>query len=284
MFPKIFKGRERVVKNVKGIFYNIVKKRLQSGKKVDDGLQIIIDYRNITIDNIDSESMSQDLDMLAFDVFSLLFAAQTNTAVIAAWTILHIITNPQWSQAVMEEQKQIFAKTNNEMSATAVGQMTVLDKCMKETMRITLHAPTWRRIMQDNVKFKQYEIPKGCYVTTTMNQTHMDDTLYQNPTQWDPNRWCKPEKSETNYQSEENDSKKQKQKQDHSFVGFGSGQHPCLGMKMSQYEIRILVSLALQKYKFELMDQKFPEVNRNNIHGSWPKTKVAVRYSLNNSV
>ncbi|GJN32484.1 hypothetical protein PR202_gb20998 [Eleusine coracana subsp. coracana] len=93
---------------------------------------------------------------------------------------------------------------------------------MKFTWRVALETffGNFRRAMQD-IDYDGYRIPVGWHVFWVSNVTHMDPTIFHEPTKFDASRF-------------ENQSLAAVPPC--SFVAFGSGQRICAGMEFARIE------------------------------------------------
>lgn len=78
----------------------------------------------------------------------------------------------------------------------------------------------------------------------------------------------------------------------HAFIGWGTGRHPCLGIRFAKLEQNIITAYFLSMFDFELCDmegnriQKLPDQweNHNNWASSKPQNRVKLRYQLRKDV
>jgi len=119
-----------------------------------------------------------------------------------------------------------------------VKDMDILDWSMKEALR--LRPPiilVWIVAMQDFI-YKDYVIPKGTYVCISPAVHGRSDSIYSNPTEFDPWRFS-PERQED--------------KQPFSYIAFSLGEHYCLGEKFAFLQVKLIWSIILRKYKVKLI-------------------------------
>jgi cytochrome P450 len=62
-------------------------------------------------------------------------------------------------------------------------------------------------------------IPKDAFVAYALADVHQDPLVYKEPEKWDPARYL-PDRAED-------------KKKPYSYLGWGAGRHPCLGMRVS---------------------------------------------------
>eukprot|EP01090_Pellita_catalonica_P001940 TRINITY_DN1163_c0_g1_i1.p1 TRINITY_DN1163_c0_g1~~TRINITY_DN1163_c0_g1_i1.p1 ORF type:complete len:376 (-),score=51.91 TRINITY_DN1163_c0_g1_i1:37-1014(-) len=252
-----------------GLLVPIIENRKNSSEPVNDSLQFLLDEGKSTP------------EIVQF-ILSALFAAIINTGIASAWLTLHISTNADWKRAIEKEQKEIFAKYKlptdplklNNIPLAAVEEMTVLDHCLKEVIRLTISGAVMRRVMRPT-EIYGHTIQSGEFVVNSIGTTHLAEGLYQNVGKFDPARFDETkEKGLTGY-----DIKKEGKAAGYPFLGWGVGKHPCLGMRFAKLEIKLITTMLIASYNFELVSPSLPGPDHNNIDTTKPNVPVYVRFS-----
>eukprot|EP01126_Amoeba_proteus_P064391 TRINITY_DN9013_c0_g1_i2.p1 TRINITY_DN9013_c0_g1~~TRINITY_DN9013_c0_g1_i2.p1 ORF type:complete len:106 (-),score=14.91 TRINITY_DN9013_c0_g1_i2:104-421(-) len=73
--------------------------------------------------------------------------------------------------------------------------------------------------------------------------SHLNPCIWDSPMQFDPNRWL------------------QDFKKPYSFIGFGQGNHRCIGESRAYLQIKHIIFRLLQHFHFQLPDNKLPLPN-----------------------
>jgi len=173
---------------------------------------------------------------------------------------------------VLQEQKRIVEKViaaNNgnkpdHLPLWAFDEMEKLDTCITEVLRLTLSGTTFRRVMKEGYKIGKYDVPAGSFLTHPVGLTHLDQKLYPNAQVFDPDRI---------------ETRKEHDQEKMAFLGWGTGRHPCLGMKFAKLEIKAIVFILYALFEFDLAGQKLPPPNRNNLHTTRPSVPVSISFS-----
>ncbi|XP_071702082.1 taxadiene 5-alpha hydroxylase-like isoform X2 [Rutidosis leptorrhynchoides] len=97
----------------------------------------------------------------------------------------------------------------------------------------------FRRTTKD-IDFGGYVIPKGWQVILSPHMTQMDDTIFPNPTMFDPTRF------DTHAQS----------RPPYSFVAFGAGPRICPGMEFAKMETLAMIHHLVTQFKWELVNKE----------------------------
>ena len=134
-------------------------------------------------------------------------------------------------------------------------EMPVFEACVRETQRIALTGIAMRRNLRDDVPVGDKLIKGGDFLVYLPNDIHMNPEYYPNPHKYDPGRWLRPDPVPNIT---------------YPFLGWGAGRHPCPGIKVAKYEMKLIVAVLLLRYEFELVDERgnfpnpLPILNHNS--------------------
>ncbi|KAK2597419.1 hypothetical protein QQS21_005967 [Conoideocrella luteorostrata] len=243
------------------IFSKIMKDRRTTGRVEDDAMQSMMDAGD------------SDIIISAF-IMAALFAGLINTGVNAAWILLFLAKNEEWYQKIRDEVDTSIAKhrySEDESRATVLSRLTMddwekefplIDLCLRESIRLTMPGATFRKnIGGKDIKIDNSDeiIPKNTFAVYPVADIHLNPDIYTDPHTWDPSRYL-PERAED-------------QKTGHAYLGWGTGLHPCLGMRFAKLEIAICMAMFFAFFDFDIVDKhgnnagsaKLPALNHNNI-------------------
>lgn len=251
-----FRRRDSAHRRMKEIFYKVILKRRECGVRDDDMLQTLIDstYKDGTHLNDDE---------IAGMLIGLLMAGQHTSSTTGSWLGFFLAKDQTLQRAVVEEQKIVCGTPYQPLSYEAVRDLELLDRCLKETLRLRPPIMTMMRMVKTEQEVEGYKIPPGhqICVSPPVNQ-HIKDA-WENPDEFDPDRYLNPDvTSDTKF----------------SYVPFGAGRHRCIGEQFAYVQIKTIWATLLRKYKFDLVDEYFPKTNfATMIHT--PKNPV-IQYKL----
>jgi cytochrome P450 len=227
-------------KKIFSILDEHIEKRINNPDAYDDNLSVIINYYNKRDGFVEKEHIK-------FVAMGVMFAAQTNTALAASWTLLYVISNPVYREKALEEIRLAMKKHDGKLTFEGLEEMKFLDLCINEALRLTISSGGWwRRVMYD-IEFKGYHIPGGALMVNNPALYHLNEQYFKNAFTFDP------------YRKDPNPN-----------IAFGIAKHPCLGKKMAILEVKTFIATALTCYDITTPTEPIPEVNRNTMHGSWP--------------
>ncbi|CAN9344399.1 unnamed protein product [Alternaria alternata] len=231
MFEMIDKERDRY-------------KRAASDEKHEDALQQMLDQGDRAVRIVEF-------------IVGALFAGLINSGINAGWVICYLATSPEWLAKAKDEICSTAAKYAKDPKAPLRDQLDdvpieaweaefpIIDMCLRDSLRLNLLGTAFRR----NINSKGIPtgngnevIPPGAFVTYATGDIHLDPDVYTDPHKWDPARYS-PERAED------------KKKAAHGFVGWGSGRHPCLGMRFAKLEQNIITAYFIATFDFTLEDE-----------------------------
>jgi cytochrome P450 len=119
---------------------------------------------------------------------ALLFgAAHLTTANTLSWTLFLLAEHPLIMQEVGRE---IHTKVSGESPALEeIPQLKVLDRVIKESMRILPASAYLQRMCAEEVQLGPISLPRGTMVVFSQFMTHRIPELYPEPDLFQPDRW-----------------------------------------------------------------------------------------------
>jgi len=252
----------------------LVNDRKRTGRREDDALQYLIDMGNDDIKKV-----------IAF-ILGSLFAGQLNSGINAAYELCWLASTPEWYRRLQEEVDGVVAahRQSPEQSAAQVlstlslseweTSFPMIDICQRETIRHQLTGTAFRK-NTSNIDIpigKTGEIvPKDSFATYLLDDLHFNPEYYPEPERWDPGRYLPEHEGRS---------------PPLPFVGWGTGRHPCVGMKFAKLEMYIIIATFVAMFDYTLEDitgkpmQGPPPVDRSQHGSSMPTTPMRLRYKL----
>lgn len=229
-------AREEMVK----IYTKIIKARKANPEeKHDDVLQVFMDakYR-------DGRSLSER--EITGMMIALLFAGQHTSSVTSTWTGLYLLKHKEFLGPVLEEQKELLASSNGQLTYDVISQMHRLKNCIKEALR--LHPPLIfvMRAVEEPFNYKNYYIPKGDTIFVSPALSMRLPEVFKNPNTYDPDRFSKGREEDLKFK--------------YGFLGFGGGRHGCMGEQFAYLQIKTIWSVLLRNFDMEVIGD-IPEPN-----------------------
>ena len=194
----------------------------------------------------------------------------------------YLATSPKWQAKVKDEVRSVAAKYTKDPKLALAKQLEavpleawesefpIIDMCLRDSMRLNLASNMFRL----NDSGKQVPtgngnevIPPGAVVIYPTGDAHFNPEIYPDPFKWDPSRYL-PEHA-------------QDKKVAHGFLGWGSGRHPCLGMRFAKLEQNIITAYFVSNFAFSLEDEhgnKLTEPPPVSVNGYFPHKPASLQF------
>ncbi|MEM9926665.1 MAG: cytochrome P450 [Cyanobacteria bacterium P01_D01_bin.50] len=167
----------------------------------------------------------------------VIFAAGHETSANAiTWTLFLLSQHPQIAQDVLDELQSVL----NGVAPTVdqLQKLPLLERVIKESMRLLTPVPWNGRVTSQATELGGYELPKGTEVFVSIYHTHHMPEIYPEPERFNPQRWETYEPTMFEYNP------------------FSAGSRICIGAGFAMMEIKIVLSMFLQKYRLEYIQKQ----------------------------
>ncbi|KAK9064194.1 hypothetical protein SSX86_015574 [Deinandra increscens subsp. villosa] len=198
-------------------------------------------------DNESSTIMSED--EIIDNIILVMVAGYDTTSVLITFLVKLLANNKSIYSNVAKEQEEISCKKTYEEANLTWEDLTKMKytwRVATEMMRIdTPVTLSFRRAKQD-IEYGGFIIPKGWQVLLTSSMTHMDDSIFQNPTMFDPARFDKHAPPPPPF----------------SYVAFGGGPRMCPGFELAKIETLVMMHRLVTRFSWELLnkDESFKRI------------------------
>jgi sterol 14-demethylase len=145
--------------------------------------------------------------------------------------------HPEHFPPILAEQEAIIAKLG--MTPAALRQLARLECCIKEAER--LHPPLvmlMRKVI-GRFEFNGHVLPIGDLALASSAVSHRNPKAFAEPNRYDPDRFAPPREED--------------RRTPFSLIGFGGGKHRCVGLAFAYQQIKVIWSVLLHRYEFELI-------------------------------
>jgi len=176
--------------------------------------------------------------------------------------LLLIKNKSKWISKLLDEQKQILNKYQGELSLNSLSEMNLLHAVMKETLRLYPPLVLLMRKVLEPISYNGYMISKGDIVVVSPSIAHRIPDVFKNPDEFNPERFLGD--------NAEDEIEK------FSYIAFGGGRHSCLGERFAYLQVKIIWSILLRKFDFELC-QEHPQPDYSTIVVG-PKSPCMIKF------
>ncbi len=197
----------------------IASRRREGTAGRDDILSMLLEAR-------DESGAAMTDDQLRDEMLTLLLAGHETTATTLAWTIHHLLENPEWLARVRAEVRDVVGAGG---VVQQLDRLVLLDAAIKETLRLTPIIPMVGRVLAKPATIGEVELPAGAIAFASIYLVHRRADLWPEPQRFDPSRFVGKKPDPTTY------------------FPFGGGVRRCLGMAFASYEMKIVLATILAR-------------------------------------
>ncbi|KAK0042304.1 cytochrome P450 18a1 [Biomphalaria pfeifferi] len=189
----------------------------------------------------DTTMCENGLKRLVFDFFN---AGTETTSTTIDWFVLYMLHHPDVQKKVFDEINE-HVGTEREPNIRDKQNLTYLNAAIMETQRLASIAPySLVRTCPRDVNIRGYTIPKGAYITPSLDSVLHDAKIWGNDVMsFRPERFIDQEG---------------KLLTPEQFVPFALGKRDCLGESMAKTELFLYLSNMFQKFEFRPTEQGNP--------------------------
>jgi cytochrome P450 family 4 len=123
---------------------------------------------------------------------------------------------------------------NNVPTYDQLKQMEYLERCIKETLRISPPAPIVLRQVREDQQIQNIYVTKGCMVGVHIYGIHHDPEYWENPECYDPERFT---------------AENSKKRPPNAWMPFSVGPRQCIGNNFALLEMRCFLARILQSFE-----------------------------------
>jgi cytochrome P450 len=226
----------QAVERVDAMVYGMIKERRKTGEDPGDLLSMLLRARDE-----DGSAMS---DKQVRDEALILFAAgHETTANALSWTWYLVSQHPEVAKKLREEVDSVL--DDKAPTFTDVPQLPYITNVFTESMR--LYPPAWiltRQATKDTV-IGPYAISSGTDVLMSQYVVHHDPRFYENPEQFNPDRWTKEMKAKL---------------PKFAYFPFGGGPRSCVGEPFAWMEGALIIARIAQLWNLSLAEKRKVEL------------------------
>ena len=186
---------------------------------------------------LSSGKLTKD-DLLA-SVIDVLFAGVDTTSNTMQWVLYMMAKNPDKQEILRQE---ILSVLGNETTATPtmLAQMPYLKAWVRETLRLYPVLSELFRVLPTDIILSGYSIPAGTQVNVFSYFMSQDKSVFEDAQEFKPERWLRDKEQSCKF----NDAKEV-----FSSLPFGFGTRMCLGRRIAELELHLLLTRIVQQFE-----------------------------------
>lgn len=242
--------RSRIARDrLRASMRTLIQDRRQNPIEPPDFLQILSQARFSDGGEVSDQVLVNMLLLLAW-------AGHETTTGHLAWALIDLVQHPRELDRVLIEQREVLREDSG-LSMQALGRLAHLNRALHETERLHPVAFIMARQVVTPFVVDGYRLPHGALVLASPGISHRLPDEYPDPHVYRPDRYLDDARGMTD------------------LIGFGGGLHRCLGVHFAYAEMKVVSTLLLRHYDFELVDAPAPVRGAKT---KWPQSPCRIRY------
>jgi cytochrome P450 len=211
--------------SLEGTLQTIIERKRVDGPDHRDALSALMqvhdeDYSRLTNDELIGQTNF------------LFMAGHATTASALTWTMFLLAQHPRTMSDLLDECESKFRGASPTMEQ--LDELPLLEAVIKESMRLLPPVLWWSRVSTAPFTLGQYALPGGTRVVHSAYITHRIANIYPQPNKFLPERWLTTNPCPYEY------------------LPFSAGPRACLGSKFAMIEMKLVLSLLLQRFRVAL--------------------------------
>ena len=175
-------------------------------------------------------------------VIEILFGGVDTISNTMQWVIYMMARNPD-KQAILRQEVLSVLGEQNHASPDTIAQMPYLRAWVRETLRLYPPLMILTRITSKDLILSGYQIPAGTELHLLAYQMSRDETVFEEPNVFRPERWLRGKKVSLQ------NRKFLEAKEVFSSLPFGFGTRMCIGRRIAELELHLLLARIVQQFE-----------------------------------
>ncbi|XP_025406226.1 probable cytochrome P450 6a13 [Sipha flava] len=246
-FFKLKQFPEDTTQFYRAVFTDLIRYRHENNVVGNDVAQTLMQARKeLVLDVSDSTEKAKFTEMDIISNAILLFVAGSETVSVTICFLLYeLALNKDVQDKVREEIIKVIKKNGGQLSYNCFTDLHYLNMVLEEVSRLySITLSLFREVTEDyKVPGSSLVIRKGQKIIIPTYSIHHDPKYYPDPFKFDPERFSEEEKSK---------------RPNGTYLPFGDGPRLCLGKRLAELEMKLVLSIILQK--FEVMPCEKTEI------------------------
>ncbi|KAL0739774.1 hypothetical protein Bca4012_081287 [Brassica carinata] len=241
---KMKDNMERLFRVFRGfIDAKIAEKALRNNPKdVTDGDGDFLDALLHLTEGDEAELNTNDIEHFLSDLFT---AGTDTSSSTVEWAMAELLSNPKTMAKAQAEMDYVLGQ-NGIVQESDIPQLPYLQAVVKETFRLHPPAPLLvPRKAESDVEVLGYMIRKDTQVLVNVWAIGRDPSVWENPTQFEPER----------FSGKETDVKGR----DYELTPFGGGRRICPGLPLAVKSVNLMLASLLYSFDWKLPNGINPE-------------------------
>lgn len=236
-----------LAKKMKKACTESIKKRMESTRLEDLGCTVmdLLIKHNLTAEESDKLSM----DEIVETSISMIGAGQDTSKNSIEILIHEISSRPKILKKIIEEElPKILTQDDDKYNYDAYFRSDYLNSVISESLRRDCPAPmSFPRVVTKTLKLGKYTIYKGSRIMVSYHSGHMNESLFENPEEFDDERFVEERKKDV---------------KTNTFLPFSGGRRACIGKQLAELLIRMFLCCFFENFELKVIS---PEERKNTV-------------------
>ena len=190
-------------------------------------------------------------------ILMIIWAGHETTTGHVSWALIDLLRHPRELERVRAEHDEVL-RGAAPANIREINEMRLLDRAVHESERLHPVAFVVARIADQPFEVDGYRVDQGTMILISPAVAHRLPGPYPQPGRYRPDRFLDDPRGLRD------------------LIGFGGGTHRCLGVHFAYLEMKVILTMLLQRYQLELIDPDPQPVPGG--HTKWPQSPCRVRY------
>ncbi|OVA04993.1 Cytochrome P450 [Macleaya cordata] len=174
------------------------------------------------------------LQLLMDECKTFFFTGHETTALLLTWTVMLLATNPSWQDKVRAEVLEVL--NNENPSPEHLSKLTLLNMVIMESLRLYPPASLLPRMVFEDIKLGDLEIPKGLSIWIPVLAIHHSEELWgEDVNEFKPERFGGKSFAPGRH-----------------FMPFSTGPRNCVGQAFAMMEAKIILAMLISRFRFTI--------------------------------
>ena len=247
-FMELYKFADEMIKEK----LNDVKRRLEQGENIENSKELIPFLLSTDVISEDEVSSS---------IIDTLFAGVDTTSNTMQWMLYLLAKNPSVQSRVRDEVLRVIPG-DLEPDSNSLQRLHLVRSTIKETLRLYPVLIATGRVLEHDIVLSGYHIPANTSLLLMHHAMGRREDIFENALDFSPERWLK----------ETNSNKVNA----FASIPFGHGVRMCLGRRLAELELQILLAKILKKFTLGLAENHVVEPRFRGV--SIPDRPIRVKF------
>lgn len=218
----------------------------QQQQREQDILDRVLHVYEQEYENIPNELPATAVKQFRDEMKTFMLAGHETSAAMLTWAFYEVMGNQRLVEPLLKESLRVFDPTIDWANASAclpnaaaLAQLTYAEATLRESLRKYSVVPIVARRTVKDLYMDRYFVPKGSSILINIQGVHWNPAFWPEPMVFDPTRFLGDQTTRDPY----------------TFLAFIAGPRNCLGQHLALLESKMVLSLLVQRYEFELVGQ-----------------------------